>query len=97
MIKYLDFTINYPNKIRGEVGAVKLLSVRKCDFIRKLAQSRLFSLRRRYEGRIPVIPLKGAQALRPHLLRPPILYGKFIVQLRYFITFYELMSSEQEM
>jgi len=40
MVSYLDFTINYPNKIRGEVGAVKLLSVRKCDFIRKLAQSR---------------------------------------------------------
>ena len=59
-------------RLREEVGAVKYQSGINGDSVRKLAQSRLFSLRRRYEGRIPVIPHKGAQALR----RSRLIFGR---------------------
>ena len=53
VIIYLAFTINYPNKIRGAVGAVKYQSEINGDSMRKLAQSKPFGLRRRCVGCIP--------------------------------------------
>ena len=56
------------------------------------------------QGRTPMIPHKGAQALRRQLAAvgsaptptaPLIPCGKFIVGMGQFITFYEWINSEQ--
>ena len=57
VINYLVLTINFPHGIRGAVGAVKfqrgMKYGMKYEFMRKLAQSKPFGLRRRCVGCIP--------------------------------------------